>query len=131
RSSPSRIPMAMHGLCRRSRGGTLAVTDAAFASMQLLATALRRAEAVRGETRDANGATMQTRTARPVLPPASCRAGWGGVAGLAVRRVRRLGLQKRARHLAQRRWRHSESVAEAEHPRAESRSLGGNGFSQR
>ena len=33
RSSPSRIPMAMRGWSRRSRRGTPAVTDAAFASM--------------------------------------------------------------------------------------------------
>jgi hypothetical protein len=37
--------MAMRGWSRRSRRDTPAVTDAAFASMLLLASALRRAEA--------------------------------------------------------------------------------------
>jgi hypothetical protein len=51
--------MAMRGWSRRSRRGTLAVSDAAFASMQLLASALRRAEAAHGEQQDA---TEQRRT---------------------------------------------------------------------
>jgi len=38
--------MAMRGWSTRSRRGTQAVSDAAFASMQRLGSALRRAEAV-------------------------------------------------------------------------------------
>jgi len=44
--------MAMRGWSRRSPRGTLAGTDAAFASMQRLASALRRAEAANSETDD-------------------------------------------------------------------------------
>jgi hypothetical protein len=59
--------METRGWSRRSRRDTPAVSDAAFVSMQRLASALRQ----RGNSRRATrcyGAKTQTRTARPAQP---------------------------------------------------------------